>query len=73
MVDGTGLKDVPYDFDIDKLVNFHAVDQDQGADPLEAQDYLRSAVQHELGLRLDSRKVSMQMLVIDHIDEPSEK
>jgi len=71
VVDRTGLTDKLYDFDIDKLVSFHAIDRDEQTDPNEAQDYLRSAVQHQLGLRLEPRKESMQMLVIDHIDEPS--
>ena len=70
-VDRTGLADKLYDFDIDKLVSYRAIDRDQETDPNEAQDYLRSAVQHQLGLRLEPRKESMQMLVIDHIDEPS--
>jgi uncharacterized protein (TIGR03435 family) len=71
VVDRTGLADKLYDFDIDKLVNYRAIDRDDQTDPNEAQDYLRSAVQHQLGLRLEPRKESMQMLVIDHIDEPS--
>jgi len=70
-VDRTGLPANPYDFDIDKLVSYHAVDQDRETDPNEAEDYLRSAVQHQLGLRLEPRKESMQVLVIDHIDQPS--
>ena len=70
-VDRTGLADKLYDFDIDKLVSYRAIDRDEQTDPNEAQDYLRSAVQHQLGLRLEPRKESMQMLVIDHIDEPS--
>jgi hypothetical protein len=70
-VDRTGLADKLYDFDIDKLVSYRAIDRDEQSDPNEAQDYLRSAVQHQLGLRLEPRKESMQMLVIDHIDEPS--
>jgi uncharacterized protein (TIGR03435 family) len=72
VVDGTGLPALFYDFDIDKLVNFHEVDRDQqGADPAEAQDYLRTAVQHQLGLKLDSRKESLQVLIVDHIEQPA--
>jgi uncharacterized protein (TIGR03435 family) len=70
-VDRTGLPDELYDFDIDKLVSYHALNRDDATDPNEAEDYLRSAVQHQLGMRLEPRKESMQMLVIDHIDEPS--
>lgn len=72
VVDRTGLPGDYYDFDINKLVDFHEVDREaDGADPLAAQDYLRTAVQHQLGFRLESRKESMQVLVVDHIDEPS--
>jgi hypothetical protein len=70
VVDRTGLADKLYDFDIDKLVSYHAIDRDERTDPNEAEDYLRSAVQHQLGLRIEPRKESMQMLVIDHIDQP---
>lgn len=70
VVDRTGLKGDVYDFDIDKLVNFHEIDREEGADPLAAQDYLRTAVQHQLGLKLESRKESMEVLVIDHMEEP---
>lgn len=53
-------------------VNFHEVDRDQqGADPAEAQDYLRTAVQHQLGLKLEPRKQSMRVLIVDHIERPS--
>jgi uncharacterized protein (TIGR03435 family) len=71
VVDRTGLPDVLYDFNIDKLVDFHEEDREQAADPASAQDYLRTSVQRQLGLRLESRKESMQILAIDHIDEPS--
>ena len=70
VVDRTGLADKLYDFDIDKLVSYRAINRDEQADPNEAEDYLRSAVQHQLGLRIETRKESMQMLAIDHIDEP---
>jgi len=71
VLDGTGLPDRLYDFDINKLVNFHEIDREEGADPLDAEDYLRSALQHELGLKMESRKENMQILVVDHIDELS--
>jgi len=70
-VDRTGLPDKLYDFDIDKLVSYRALNRDDATDPNEAEDYLRSAVQHQLGLRIEPRKESVQMLAIDHIDEPS--
>ena len=71
VVDRTGLPGVLYDFDIDKLVSYHEIDREQEADPAQAEQYLREAVLHQLGLKLDSRKESTQFLVVDHIDEPS--
>jgi uncharacterized protein (TIGR03435 family) len=71
VVDGTGLSGGLYDFNIDKLVDYHEEDREQASDPASAQEYLRTSVQHQLGLRLDSRKESTQILAIDHIDEPS--
>ncbi len=70
VVDRTGLPGAFYDFNLDKMVDFHEVDREQGTDPNEAQDYLRAAVQHQLGLRLEPRKESTQILIIDHIEEP---
>ncbi len=70
VVDRTGLPAVAYDFNLDKMVDFHEVDREEGADPLAAQDYLRTAVQHQLGLRMEPRKESTQVLSIDHIEEP---
>jgi uncharacterized protein (TIGR03435 family) len=74
VVDRTGLPaGTVYDFNLDKMVDFHEVDREQGADPLAAQDYLRTAVQHQLGLRMEPRKESTQILSIDHIEEPPTK
>ncbi len=70
VVDATGLAPVAWDFDIDKLVSYHEINRDQATDRNETGDYLRSEVQHRLGLKLDSRKENVEMLVIDHIDEP---
>ncbi len=71
VVDRTGLPATAYDFDIDKLVSYREIDREESTDPLQAEQYLREAVQHQLGLRLESRKESTQMLVIDHIEEPA--
>lgn len=36
------------------------------------QELLRTAIQEELGLRLESRKFEIQVIVIDHIERPGE-
>jgi uncharacterized protein (TIGR03435 family) len=66
-VDHTGLKGV-YDVKAD-----WTVDPDPTADP---RDSLRAAVfaalQDQLGLKLTPQKITIQMLVIDSVDKPSE-
>ncbi|HXE64195.1 MAG TPA: TIGR03435 family protein [Bryobacteraceae bacterium] len=70
VVDGTGFGNKAFDFDIDSLADFHEVDREQAVDPAAAQDYLRSSVLGVLGLKMDLRKVTMQILDVDHIDQP---
>lgn len=70
VTDGTGFGDKSFDFDIDNLADFREVDRLQANDPAQAQDYLRSSVLGVLGLKMDLRKVTMQLLIVDHIDEP---
>ncbi|MGA3205272.1 MAG: TIGR03435 family protein [Bryobacteraceae bacterium] len=41
-------------------------------DAMESRPSIFSAVQQQLGLRLESRKVAMEILVIDHAEKPSE-
>jgi uncharacterized protein (TIGR03435 family) len=41
-------------------------------DAMESRPSIFSAVQQQLGLRLESRKVPMEILVIDHAEKPSE-
>jgi uncharacterized protein (TIGR03435 family) len=66
-VDHTGLKGL-YDAKAD-----WTVDPEPGADP---RDNLRAAVfaalQDQLGLKLAPQKITIQMLVIDSVDKPSE-
>jgi uncharacterized protein (TIGR03435 family) len=66
-VDHTGLKGL-YDAKAD-----WTLDPDQSADP---RDSLRAAVfaalQDQLGLKLTAQKITVQMLVIDSVEKPSE-
>ncbi len=71
--DRTGLPAVQYDFDLNKLLDFEELDREQRTDPLAAADYIRSIVPHELGLRMESRKENIDYLIIDHVDQPSDK
>lgn len=73
VVDRTGLPAVAYDFNIDKLLDYRELDREENTDMVNAADYIRSTVPHELGLRLESRKESMDYLVVDHVDQPPEK
>ena len=72
VVDGTGLAQVPYDFDINKLLDFQELGRERRADPMAARDYMLTAVREKLGLKLEARKQSVEVLVIDHVEEPSE-
>ncbi len=70
VMDGTGFGDKAFDFDVEDLADFHELDREQATDPASAQDYLRSNVLGILGLKMDLRKLTMQLLDIDHIDQP---
>ncbi|HVW11394.1 MAG TPA: TIGR03435 family protein [Bryobacteraceae bacterium] len=73
VIDGTGFGDKAFDFDVDDLADFRELDREQATDPASAQDYLRSNVLGILGLKMDMRKITMQLLDIDHIDQPPMK
>lgn len=64
VIDATGLAGT-YDFMIDpkKYV---------GQGPLDLQGLVITAVQEDLGLKLESRKFELQVMVIDHIEQPDE-
>ena len=72
VVDQTGLAG-RYDFTID-LSPYFSIDtpmrRDEAAQTLAAA--FQSALQAQLGLRLESRKVPVEVLVIDHAEKPSE-
>jgi uncharacterized protein (TIGR03435 family) len=72
-VDKTGLKGV-YDFKVEWTVE---PDQDTGGLPgADSRDALRwavfTALQEQLGLKLDAQKITVQMLVIDSVEKASE-
>jgi uncharacterized protein (TIGR03435 family) len=72
VIDGTGLKG-KYDFD---LVWMPEPDQflGRGADvPSDANaPSIFTAIQEQLGLRLDSRKAPLESLIVDHAEKPSD-
>ena len=72
VVDMTGLKGL-YDFKLDIIPYIERGDS-AGVDDkkLDIPDLLSQAVQDQLGLNLQSRKVPITMLVIDHVEKPSE-
>ena len=73
VVDGTGLPAVPYDFDIDRLVDYREVDREEALDPAQAQQYLRTlpsrCVSSACVLDLHAKR-ARNFLAIDHIEEP---
>jgi len=66
VMDATGV-DGTYDFLLDPRP--YAV---QGQGPLGLQSMFMTAIQEELGLKLESRKFEIQVMVIDHIEQPDE-
>jgi uncharacterized protein (TIGR03435 family) len=43
-----------------------------GGTPTNLQSLVVTAIQEELGLKLDSRKVTINVLLVDHVEQPSE-
>jgi uncharacterized protein (TIGR03435 family) len=66
VIDSTGLEGT-FNFAI-KPSDFAA----PGGTPTNLQSLVVTAIQEELGLKLESRKVTIDVLVIDHIEQPSE-
>jgi uncharacterized protein (TIGR03435 family) len=71
VVDRTGLTDNAFDFDINKLLDFTELGRERREDPMAAQSYMFTAVRDKLGLRVEPRKESMEVLVVDHVEEPT--
>jgi uncharacterized protein (TIGR03435 family) len=71
IIDGTGLRG-KYDFD---LAWMPEPDQFGGHGPAASSDAnapdIFAAIQEQLGLRLDSRKVPVQSLIVDHAERPA--
>ncbi len=70
MVDNTGLKG-KYDFTLqwtpDEMAGGH-----QDAAPTDSGPTIYTALQEQLGLRLDSTKGPVDTVVVDHVEMPSE-
>jgi bla regulator protein blaR1 len=76
VVDKTGLKG-DYDFSLQWAAPAKGASQESGAAPEILQDEtskasLLSAVQQQLGLKLEPQKAPMQVLVIEHVVKPEE-
>jgi uncharacterized protein (TIGR03435 family) len=71
VIDGTGLRG-KYDFDLTWKPEPDQFDGHGAAVPSEANvPDIFTAIQEQLGLRLDSRKVSVQSLVVDQAERPA--
>jgi uncharacterized protein (TIGR03435 family) len=74
VVDQTGLTGI-YDFDLKWLPDEFQFDGQGGkgmwrGDPNDPDIF--SAIEQQLGLRLESRKIAMEVLVIDHAEKPGQ-
>jgi uncharacterized protein (TIGR03435 family) len=65
VIDKTGL-----DGNYSITLEWAADESTAGAEP--DAPALVTAIQEQLGLRLDPRKLPMEVLVVDHVDRPSE-
>ena len=65
VVDETGLNG-KYDLTVNAM-KYMSMANDSG--PMDPVSLIMTAVQEELGLKLESRKVSLDMLVIDHVEK----
>jgi uncharacterized protein (TIGR03435 family) len=71
VIDGTGLRG-RYDFDLAWKPEPDQFDGHGSAAPSDANaPDIFTAVQEQLGLRLDSRKVPVQSLIVDHAERPA--
>jgi uncharacterized protein (TIGR03435 family) len=75
VVDQTGLHD-RYDFDLkwtpDELQSYCPVDPAHSRDDPNASPGLYTAIQEQIGLKLVTTKAPVQVMVIDHVETPSE-
>lgn len=72
IVDQTGLTG-RYDYFLD--INAYVTDEmrNQGGPPLEAPSIIANALQSQLGLRVDARKMPLEVLIVDKMEKtPSE-
>jgi uncharacterized protein (TIGR03435 family) len=71
VIDGTGLRG-KYDFDLAWMPEPDQFDGHGSAAPSDANaPNIFTAMQEQLGLRLDSRKGSVQSLIVDHAERPA--
>jgi uncharacterized protein (TIGR03435 family) len=68
VVDQTGLKG-RYDFDFDLTSFMQQGPPQPGEAPMDPVAMLQAALPKQLGLRLEARKMPIEMLVIDHIEK----
>ena len=66
VIDETGLAGT-YDFTADP--RSYLIERTDGA-PLDLQGMIVTAIQESLGLKMESRKLQLQVMVIDHIERP---
>jgi uncharacterized protein (TIGR03435 family) len=71
VVDETGLAG-KYDFVIDFTPYLPDAAHNMGPDRPDATSILMAAMEGELGIKMESRKTEVEVMVIDHVEKPSE-
>jgi bla regulator protein blaR1 len=71
MIDGTGLTGM-FDFLIEFVPDARPVGPDGNSAPAANGPTFQEALLDQLGLKLESRKSNIQVIVVDHVERPSE-
>jgi len=70
VIDATGLKE-PFDIELEFAALPLSAAPSADLTPRNDGPSILEALQSQLGLKLESRKVSVEVLVIDHVERPS--
>ena len=74
-MDQTGLKgtyDFPLKWTPDDSICRHGYENTAAGETADAPPGLFTAIQEQIGLKLESTKTTVDVLVIDHVEKPSE-
>jgi len=71
VVDETGLTG-KYDFVIDFTPYLPDPSHNMGVDRPDSTSILMAALEGELGIKMESRKTQVEVMIVDHVEKPSQ-